>query len=35
MRDELNKLWHIPAMEYYVIIKDYALQIVLSEKSRL
>ena len=31
MRDELNKLWYIPTLEYCVIIKDYVLYILLSE----
>ena len=29
------KLWYIPTMEYYVVIKNYVLYIPLSEKSRL
>lgn len=35
MRDELNKLWYIPTLEYYVVIKDYVLYMLLSEKGRL
>ena len=27
MRDELDKLWYIPTLEYCVIIKDYVLYI--------
>lgn len=27
MEDELDKLWHIPTLEYCVIIKDYVLYI--------
>lgn len=31
MRNELNKLWYSPTLEYYVVIKAYVLYILLSE----
>ena len=35
MRDELDKLQHIPTLEYYVVIKDYVLYMLLNEKGSL